>query len=136
MFRRHFNKNLHHDNIHNRTGRTNITDQHRDRSCEHCYPPDSVLTDKFDNFWTWFGTEHPAKSYTRYTQQYLEELSYVEGDDIWITVIDLIFSVRYYYTPQLDFEALQQDIWNVFCSTNEFQESPYTYNYEENDSEY
>lgn len=133
MFHRHFNKNLHHDNIHHQTGRINITSTHRDRSCEHCYPPDLIITEKFNTFWTWYSTEYPAKSYTRYTQQYLEELSYSEGDDIWLVIIDLVFSVRYYFTPNTEFRILQQNIWNVFCATNEFQLDPYLITYEESE---
>jgi hypothetical protein len=120
--------------IHHQTGRINVTDTHQDRSCEHCYPPDLIITEKFNTFWTWYSTEYPAKSYTRYTQQYLEELSYSEGDNTWLVIVDLVFSIRYFFTPHVEFRTLQQDIWNVFCTTNEFQLDPYLIIYEESDS--
>ena len=120
MFDRHFQRNIQHDRIHQRTERPNITDIHRDRSCEHCYPPDLNLSNNFQNFWNWYSTEYPARSYTFYTQQFLEELSYRENDEIWLVIIDLIFSIRYLYTPHTDLLAIQQAVWNAFCATNEF----------------
>jgi len=125
MFSNHFQRNNTHDRIHQNLRRTNITAYHRDRSCEHCYPPDLILSENFNTFWNWFSSEFPANTYTRYTQQYLEELAYVEGDDIWLTLIDLIFSIRYAYTPTLDFEALQQELWNVYNITQGFRLDPY-----------
>ena len=98
MFTTHFRKNNTHDRIHRDTGSSNITQQHCDKSCEHCYPPDLILSDNFNVFRNWYSLSYPARTFTRYTQQYLEELSYVEGDDIWTAIIDLILSIRYTYT--------------------------------------
>ena len=121
MFDKHFQRNIQHDRIHQLTGRPNITNTHRDRSCEHCYPPDLILSNNFQNFWDWYSTEYPVRSYTFYTQQFLEELSYRENDEIWPAIIDLIFSIRYLYTPHTDLLVIQQAVWNAFCVTDEFQ---------------
>lgn len=133
MFISHFQKNINHDRIHRELRSFNITFRHRDRSCAHCYPPELLLSDNFSTFWNWYSSEFPATTYTRYTQQYLEELSYVEGDDVWIALIDLIFSIRYSDTPTIGFEALQQEIWNVYSITEGFRLDLFliAYNYRE-----
>jgi hypothetical protein len=129
MFDAHFRKNITHDRLHQSLRSSNITRRHRDRSCRHCYPPDSVLSETFCVFWNWYSSHYPAQTYTHFTQQYFEELAYVEGDNIWIAVIDLILSIRYAYTPAVDFISLQQDIWNIFTITQGFQLDPYTVAY-------
>ncbi|PKC57067.1 hypothetical protein RhiirA1_473076 [Rhizophagus irregularis] len=133
MFVAHFQRNINHDRLHQDLRSPNITYRHHDRSCIHCYPPELLLSDNFSTFWDWYSSEYPAITYTRYTQQYLEELSYVEGEDIWIAIIDLIFSIRYSDTPILNFEALQQEIWNVYSITQGFRLDLFiiAYNYSE-----
>ncbi|PKY58643.1 hypothetical protein RhiirA4_429862 [Rhizophagus irregularis] len=133
MFVAHFQRNINHDRLHQDLRSPNITYRHRDRSCIHCYPPELLLSNNFSTFWDWYSSEYPAITYTRYTQQYLEELSYVEGDDIWIAIIDLIFSIRYSDTPTLSFELLQQEIWNVYSITQGFRLDLFiiAYNYSE-----
>ena len=106
MFNGLFQKNIHHDRLHTQLNRVNITTVHRDRSCEHCYPPELVLSDSFSIFWTWYSLEYPAQTFTRYTQQYFEELSYSEGEDIWTNIVDLICSIRYSHSPTDDETAL------------------------------
>ena len=127
MFDRHFRKNQQHDRIHQRLGLSNVTQHNRDKSCEHYYPLDLVLLRNFNNFWNWYSSKYPARTYTRYTQQYLEELLYVKGNDIWLAVIDLIYSIRYAYTPDTSFEALQQELWNAHNISQGFQLSPYQF---------
>ena len=127
MFNRHFQKNQQHNRIHQRLGLSNVTQHNCDKLCEHCYPLDLVLSRNFNNFWNWYSSKYPARTYTRYTQQYLEELSYVEGNDIWLAVIDLIYSIRYAYTPDTSFEALQQELWNAHNISQGFQLSPYQF---------
>ena len=133
MFETHFRKNITHDRIHQRLGLSNITRNHRDKSCRDCYPSDLLFSDNFSIFWTWYSSEYTAQSFTYFTQQYLEELAYVTGEDIWIAIIDLILSIRYSHIPSIDFETLQQEIWNIYNISEGFQIDPYlvAYDYSE-----
>ncbi len=42
-------------------------------------------------------------------------------------MIDLIYSIRYAYTPDTSFEALQQELWNAHNISQGFQLSPYQF---------
>jgi hypothetical protein len=133
MFDNHFARNLTHDRIHIETGRENIAYRHRDKSCDSCYPPDLLISDRFATFWDWISTEYSARTYTFYTQQYFEELAYSEGDNIWIAIVDLLLSIRYFRAPTSDPTALQQEFWNIYTITNSFQLDPFlvAYSYSE-----
>ena len=136
MFRDHFEKNRTHDNIHFDTKLRNVAHIHRDRSCDLCYLPEHIETSNFNSFWNWYHTEYPcAISYTIYTQQYFEELKYSEGNDIWLTIIDLIYTIRYTYIPDGSFEALQQHIWNAYATTQGFQLDPFSTLYAHSDTD-
>src|SRR6266496_6617907 len=126
MFSTHFQRNNIHDRVHQALNRPNITSQHRDKSCNLCYLPEVVSTNNFNTFWEWYISEYPARAFSWYTQQYFKELSYVEGEDIWLAIIDLIFSIRYSYTPVISFEGLQQEIWNAYNITQGFQLALFT----------
>lgn len=133
MFGNHFDKNSIHDRIHLETGRDNITYRHRDKSCNSCYPPDLLVSNQFATFWDWISIEYFARTYTFYTQQYFEELAYSEGEDIWIAIVDLLLSIRYFRAPTNDPIAFQQEIWNIYIVTNRFQLDPFlvAYTYSE-----
>lgn len=133
MFENHFERNSIHDGIHLETGRDNITYRHRDRSCNSCYPPDLLVSSRFATFWDWISIEYFARTYTFYTQQYFEELAYSEGEDIWIAIVDLILSIRYFRAPTTDPIAFQQEIWNIYIVTDRFRLDPFlvAYTYSE-----
>src|SRR5688572_11266496 len=126
MFSNHYRRARIHLNVHfKRPTERNISHLHRDQSCTICHPAERS-TPQFDSFFEWYHTEYRgAISYTRYTQQYFEELEFSEGDAIWVTLIDLIFSIRYVITPAISFEALQQEIWNAYSITQGFQLDPH-----------
>ncbi|PKK76506.1 Piwi-domain-containing protein, partial [Rhizophagus irregularis] len=130
-YKKHTRDNL--EGIHIETGRDNITYRHRDKSCNSYYPPDLLISDRFATFWDWISTEYSARAYTFYTQQYFEELAYSEGDNIWIAIVDLLLSIRYFCTPTSDPIALQQELWNIYTITNSFQLDPFlvAYSYSE-----
>jgi len=136
MFDDHFRRNTSHDNFHQRLGIPNVTAYHRDKSCKRCYPPDLLHSENFIIFWNWYSTEYPAETFTRYTQQYLEELSYAEGDNIWTAIIDLICSIRYSHTPTNDPETLQQEFWNIYIISQGFNIDPYLVAYDFSETSY
>ncbi|CAI2183800.1 14715_t:CDS:2, partial [Funneliformis geosporum] len=48
---------------------------------------------QFWNFWNWYSVEYPVENFSRYTQQYLEELFYTrEIEETWIIIFKLIFN--------------------------------------------
>ena len=127
MFQTHIERNDIHDQFHRILRRRNITTYHRDRSCDFCYPFEIPLTNRFRNFWNWYSIEYPAEGFSRYTQQYLEELFYTQGiEETWEAVYRLVFSVRYIRIPEDSYAVIRQIIYNVYINTQGFTLDPFT----------
>ncbi|GES79916.1 hypothetical protein GLOIN_2v1791382 [Rhizophagus clarus] len=125
MFQNHFNRNTLHDAIHRQLGLTNVATYHRDFSCNNCYPSEVPLTPTFQHFLDWISSNYPVIEYTRFTQQYFEEVAYsVNTADIDNTIHDLIFSIRYADIELIDYTQLRQDFINAYNITNGFQQDP------------
>jgi len=123
MFHQHFAKNNTHNQVHNYLGESNITTYHQDLSCSRCYPADPSNY-RFQNFWDWFSLSYSAFDFTRYTQQYFEELSYIDEEETNEILSRLIFSIRYLDISLLDLTLIQQDIYNAYHLTEGFQLDP------------
>ena len=134
MFDRLIDKANHHDSVHQREGLDNVTLYHKDKSCPSCYPPEEDTSENFDNFWNWFTEQFPAQDYNWYTQQAFLELFHAQGDETWEALGDLLLSIRYYYHPEVDFETLQQEIWNLFVYTEGFFIDPQLVDFSETTS--
>ncbi|CAI2182798.1 18707_t:CDS:2 [Funneliformis geosporum] len=68
--------------------------------CYIYYPFEQVISECFQQFWNWITAEYPAVTFTRYTQQYLEELNYTylyigTADTVNDALHNLIFSIQY-----------------------------------------
>ena len=124
MFRGLLNKNQEHDIRHEEIGLNNISLYHKDKSCPLCYPSERNTSENFDYFWYWYSEEFPAACYNWYTQQYFLELFHAEGNEIWEALGNLILSIRYNWQPQIEFETLQQEVWNIFIATDGFYYDP------------
>lgn len=125
MFQNHFDRNTLHDAIHRQLGLNNIATYHRDFSCNHCYPSEIPLTPTFQHFLDWITSNYPVIEYTRFTQQYFEEVAYsTTTADIDNTLHSLIFSVRYADLEPIDYTLLRQDLINAYNITNGFQQDP------------
>ncbi|CAB5352143.1 unnamed protein product [Rhizophagus irregularis] len=98
MFQNHFNRNAIYDAIHRQLGLNNIAAYHRDLS---------------------------FIEYTRYTQQYFEEVAYsITNADIDNAIHNLLFSIRYTDIEPIDYTLLRQDLINAYNLTNGFQQDP------------
>ena len=125
MFQSHFDRNTIHDAIHQQFGLNNITAYHRDYSCNSCYPSEIPLTPTFQHFLDWISSNYPIIEYTRYTQQYFEEVAYsTTPADLNNTLHSLIFSIRYADLEIIDYTLLRQDFINAYNITNGFQQDP------------
>src|SRR3954447_15547006 len=96
MFNTHFKRNNTHKNLHQKLPQRNITTYHQDPSCEDCYPVENLPTNRLRNFWNWYLTEYPAKSFSRITLRLFEELVNIQkGEETWEIIFNLIFSISY-----------------------------------------
>ena len=125
MFNEHYLLNQRHNRLHITLNRNNIVAQHRDRSCYFCYPPEPVTSERFQHFWNWYTTEYPATTFTRYTQQYIEELNYTylyigSADAVNQVIFSLIFSIRYNAGFGESPTTVRQNIYNAFVLTQGF----------------
>ncbi|CAB4424286.1 unnamed protein product [Rhizophagus irregularis] len=126
MFQNHFDRNTIHDAIHRQLGLDNVTAYHHDLSCNNCYPSEIPLTPTFQHFLDWISSNYPVVEYTRYTQQYFEEVAYlITNTDIDNAIHNLLFSIRYAdIEPTIDYTLLRQDLINAYNLTNGFQQDP------------
>ena len=131
MFDKLLERNTHHDQLHQELELDNITLYHKDKSCPLCYQAEEDTSENFDNFWNWFSSEYPTRTYNWYTQQSFLELFHSEGEEIWEALGNLLLSVRYYYLPSITFEGLQQEVWNVFNLTDGFYIDHYQLDFSE-----
>ncbi|RGB27844.1 hypothetical protein C1646_768598 [Rhizophagus diaphanus] len=125
MFQNHFQRNNIHDTIHRQLGLNNIAAYHHDSSCNNCYLSEIPLTPTFQHFLDWISSNYPVIEYTRYTQQYFEEVAYsITNADIDNTIHNLLFSIRYTDIEPIDYTLLRQDLINAYNLTNRFQQNP------------
>ncbi|CAI2191503.1 13538_t:CDS:2, partial [Funneliformis geosporum] len=98
-------------------------------SCYICYPPEQVTSERFQQFWNWITAEYPAVTFTRYTQQYLEELNYTylyigTANAVNDVLHNLIFSIRYNIGFDESPVVVRQNIYNAFILTRGFALDP------------
>ena len=129
MFDEHYLNNRRHNQLHTYLNQRNITRYHRNKSCYICYPPDLVTSERFQHFWNWYTIEYPATTFTRYTQQYLEELNYTylyigTADAVNTALEDLIFSIQYQVGFAESPTTVRQNIYNAFIITQGFGLDP------------
>ena len=124
MFRRLLEKNQEHDRRHQEIGLDNISLYHRDRSCPLCHPFERNTSENFDYFWNWYSSHYPAQAYNWYTQQAFLELFHAQDQEVWEALGNLILTVRYNWIPSIEFETLQQEVWNIFIATDGFYYDP------------
>ena len=129
MFDEHYLNNRRHNQLHVQLNQRNITTYHRDKSCYICYPPELATSEHFQYFWNWYTAEYPATTFTRYTQQYLEELNYTylyigSADAVNTALEDLIFSVQYQVGFAESPTTVRQNIYNAFILTQGFSVDP------------
>jgi len=68
---------------------------------------------------------YPVTDYTRYTQQYFEEIAYsTTNTALEDTIASLVFSIRYVDLEPIDYTILRQDFINAYNITNGFQQDP------------
>ena len=129
MFDEYYLINRRHNQLHIQLNRRNITTYHRDKSCYICYPPELATSERFQYFWNWYTAEYPATTFTRYTQQYLEELNYTylyirTADAVNTALEDLIFSIQYQVGFAESPITIRQNIYNAFILTHGFSLDP------------
>jgi Retrotransposon gag protein/Zinc knuckle len=122
----HIFHNRTHDSLHQQLGLDNIVTYHRDYSCPRCYPPEQPSIE-FHNFWNWISTNYPAISYSRYSQQFLEELYYTPHSGFESGIQDLLFSIRYADIDYINYTTLRQNFINEYFLTSGFQPDPNEY---------
>ncbi|CAI2200617.1 8441_t:CDS:1, partial [Funneliformis geosporum] len=86
-------------------------------------------TERFRHFWNWITVEYPAVTFTRYTQQYIEELNYTylyigTADAVNNVLQNLIFSIRYNVGFEVSPITVRQNIYNAFIITRGFALDP------------